>query len=147
MLFPLALLCSLPLASFNYSRTPLVALMMERACAELTVEGRDWAGGPPAGGEGGPRGRGRQPAAASAPSLGRRELLVLLLETIYWEAPGELPHLSEPLFSLPPRRETGFPGGCRRIDASANCISPLPTIPKGCPLPTKIKPAGYAMPP
>jgi len=31
LLFSLALLCFLPLASFNYSRTPLVALMMERA--------------------------------------------------------------------------------------------------------------------
>lgn len=44
------------------------------------------------------------------------------LEQFNWEPPGDLPHLSKPLFSLPPRKENGFPGGLRRIDAAANYI-------------------------
>lgn len=104
LLSSLALLCFLPLACFNYSRTPLLALMMERA---ETVRSSRWRG---SGQEALPAGReqtkGRKADSSCQGWVSRKErqqggLLILLPVTIYWEPPGKPLYLSEPLISLP----------------------------------------------
>lgn len=129
LLSPLVLLCSLPLASFNYSRTPPVALMMEKVLLYGAHSGRREGAGGEAGGQG-TAGKGEEGGQqGSEPALRegtqQRGLQVLLPVDNGLGPPGKPLHLSELLFSLPPGRENGVDSILITIDAMANYISPL----------------------
>lgn len=99
----------LPLIGFlNYSRTPLVALMMERALLYWAHSATEGAGKRPCRWEENSRGRKwKETAHGQTPVSEERQqhaLLVLMPVTVCWEPPGKPRYLSEPLFSLLPGR-------------------------------------------
>lgn len=82
LLFSLALLCFSLLASFNYNRTPLAALMMERTPLCQEGAGKRWEGNR----------QSERKAAGSSQSWNERQqcgLLLLLPLTSCWVTPGK----------------------------------------------------------